>query len=189
MAELTLDILITCDDENRRGGIKSLYVANRTTVTSFTPDVTDHEYTAVVMDASTDNWFEIQGDDEAISYNAEGSKENGSSMQESVIEAQIPKLEKTKAKAVNQLFQSCKVIAIIETYATDSAGVNIAFVIGFDEVLGLDAALEANVTSTVEAELQGLNAYILALNGKQAEVARQFTGSIDLNQGGTKTFS
>ena len=47
MAELSNDILITCDDENRRGGIKRLFVINRENVTSFTAG-SSHDYTLLL---------------------------------------------------------------------------------------------------------------------------------------------
>ena len=186
MAELSLDILVDCDSENRRGGIKRIFVANRENITSFTAGSLQ-DYTAVTMDATSDVFFEIQTDDQGASYNAEGSIENGSSMQEHTIEARIPKLDKTKAFALQQLFTSCKVVAIFETY-TSTGTYNQAFVVGYDELLGSDAALRANVTTTLEEGLQGLNAYILTMNGMGGEVAREYVGSIDSNASGTVNF-
>lgn len=183
MAELSNDILVTCTDENRRGGIKRIFVANRENVTSFTAGVL-HDYTAVTMDATSDVFFEIQIDDEGASYIAEGSRENGSSMQEHTVEARIPKLDKTKAKALQELFTSCRVVAIIETYISTGT-YNQAFVVGYDEILTTDAAMDANVTTTLEAELQGQNAYTLTMTGKSGEIAREYVGTFDSNASGT----
>ena len=36
MSEITTDILISCNDENRRGGIKRVFVINKDDVTTFT---------------------------------------------------------------------------------------------------------------------------------------------------------
>lgn len=185
MAELSNDILVTCNDENRRGGIKRIFVSNRENITSFTAGAL-HDYTAVTMDATSDVFFEIQIDDEGGSYVAEGSRENGSSMQEHTVEARIPKLDKTKAKALQELFTSCKVVAIIETYIS-TGSFNQAFVVGYDEILLTDAALNANVTTTLEAELQGQNAYTLTMTGKSGEVAREYVGTFDSNASGTVT--
>jgi hypothetical protein len=186
MAEITSDILVACEDENRRGGLKRLFVINRENVTSFTAGST-HDYTAVTLDATSDVFFEIQFDDEGASYTAEGSRENGSSLQEHTIEAVIPRIHKTKAKELQALFTSCKVIVIAETYISTGT-YNQAFVIGYDEILTDDAALRANVTTTVEAELQGQNAYTLTMSGKSAEIAREFVGSITSNASGTVNF-
>jgi len=188
MGNLTNDILLTCDDENRRGGFRTIYIANRDKITSFTPGAA-HEYNAVVMLSPADKWFEIQADEEGISYVGEGSVENGSSLQEVTIEVKIPKLEKVKAQAIQELFTSCKVVAILESNNSDATGSKIAIVRGFDEELLDDAALRVMVTENIEGELQGQIFYTLTLTGKTAEIAREFTGVIELNQGGTKDFS
>ncbi len=186
MAELANDILVACADENRRGGIKRIFVSNRENINSFTAGALQ-DFTAVTMDATSDVWFEIQVDDEGASYAGEGSIENGSSLQEHTIEARIPRLDKTKAFALQALFTSCKVVAIIETYIKTGT-TNQAFVVGWDTVLGEDAALRANVTTTLEAELQGQNAYTLTLTGRSAEVIREFIGSISTNASGAVSF-
>ena len=158
MAELSNDILVTCDDENRRGGIKRIFVINRENVTSFTAGALQ-DYTAVTLDATSDVFYEIETMDEGGSLTGESSRENGSSMVEYSVEASIPKLDKTKALALQQLFTSCKVIAIVETYISTGT-YNQAFVVGYDEILTTDAALECAVSTVLEAELQGQNAYI-----------------------------
>jgi len=186
MAELSNDILVTCTDENRRGGIKRIFVSNRENITSFTAGALQ-DYTAVTMDATSDVFFEIQIDDEGASYVAEGSRENGSSMQEHTVEARIPKLDKTKALALQELFTSCRVTAVIETYISTGT-YNQAFIVGWDEILLSDAALNANVTTTLEAELQGQNAYTLTMVGKSGELAREYVGDIDSNASGTVSF-
>lgn len=187
MAELSNDILLTCDDENRRGGIKRIFVINKENVTSFTAGVTDHDYTAVTLDATSDVWFEIQTDEYSTSYTAEGSRENGSSLQEHTIEGVAPRVEKVKAKTLQDLFTSCKVIAIVETYVS-SGTYNKAFVVGYDELLGSDAALRASITTTIEAELNGQNAYTITMTGTSGEIAREYVGTIETNGSGTVNF-
>lgn len=186
MAELANDILVTCTDENRRGGIKRIFVANRENISSFTAGSVQ-DYTSVTMDATSDVFFEIQIDDEGGSITGESSKENGSSMVEYTIEARIPKLDKTKAFALQALFTSCKVVAVVETYISTGT-YNQAFVVGWDELLGRDAALNCAVSTTLEAELQGQNAYTLTMNGKSGELNREFVGSISSNASGTVNF-
>ncbi len=187
MGAITTDILLTCADENRRGGIKRIFVVNKTDLTSFTAGGTDFDYTAVTLTTTAKVWYEVQVDDEGADFLGEGSVENGSSMIEKTITAKIPKLEKVKAKTLNDLFESCKVVAIIETY-DDTGTNNQAIVVGYDEILGTDAALRANITETLEGELQGQNAYTLTLNGRGAQVAREFVGSIDTNASGSVSF-
>lgn len=186
MAELANDILVTCTDENRRGGIKRIFVANRENISSFTAGAVQ-DYTAVTMDATSDVFFEIQIDDEGGSITGESSKENGSSMVEYTIEARIPKLDKAKAFTLQALFTSCKVVAVVETYISTGT-YNQAFVVGWDELLGRDAALNCAVSTTLEAELQGQNAYTLTMSGKSGELNREFVGSISSNASGTVNF-
>ena len=186
MAELSNDILITCDDENRRGGIKRLFVINRENVTSFTAGAS-HDYTSVTLDATSDVWYEIQIDDESGSYNAEGSRENGSSLQEHTVEAMTPRIDKAKAKTLQELFTSCKLICLVETYISTGT-YNQSFIVGYDEILGSDAALRANITTILEAELQGQNAYMVTMTGKSGELAREYVGDIDTNLSGTVSF-
>ena len=183
MAELVNDILLSCTDYNRRGGIKSIYVANTTTITDFTADTTAHSYSAVTMDTTADKWFEIETDDEGASYEGTGTIKNSSSIQEVNIECRIPKLDRVKAKSIQELFNSCKVVVIFETYTGQG------FVRGWDEFLGSDAGLRVAVTENLEAELQGNNQYTLTFSGKSGEIAREYIGSISLNQGGTKNFT
>lgn len=186
MAELANDILVDCDSENRRGGIKRIFVSNRENITSFTAGSLQ-DYTAVTMDATSDVFFEIQIDDQGGSIVGESSKENGSSMIDYTVEARIPKLDKTKAFSLQALFTSCKVVAIVETY-TSTGSDNQAFVVGYDEILKADAALNCAVSTTLEAELQGQNAYTLIMNGMSAELNREFVGSISTNASGSVSF-
>lgn len=180
MGELTNNISLTCDDENRRGGMRRIWVANKTNITSFTPHATNHEYTNVIMDSTADVWYEIQAEFERKGQSSEGSTENGSALMSTTITIFIPLVEKTKALAIQQLFESCKVAMIYSDYNEN------AFVKGYDEFLKLDAAMKVNVTETQEEGLQGVNGYLLTFTGKSAEIAREYSGTISTSTG-TKT--
>lgn len=177
MGELTNNIALTCDDENRRGGIRRLWVANKTGVTSFTPHASNHEYTAVTMDSTADLFYELEGDFETMSYSAEGNTENGSALMDVTIGLRFPKLEKTKGKAIQELFNSCKVVTVFSDYNSKS------FVRGYDQFLKLDAALKCKVSEVLEEGLQGNNGYTIEFTGKTAEVAREFSGTIITSAG------
>lgn len=184
---ISSDIIVTCDDENRRGGIKRLFVIDQTQVADFTAGALQ-DYVGVTVNTPASDFFqEIQFDEFGCSYTAEASKENGSSTREYTIEAVIPKLDKVKALVLQELFTSCKLIVIAETFIS-TGNDNQAFVIGFDEILGASAALTAAVGSTVEAELSGQNAYTLTMTGKGAEVEREFIGAIPIPGPGTVDF-
>ena len=54
MSEISTDILISCNDENRRGGIKRVFVINKDDVTTFTASTDNHSYTAVTLSTTDD---------------------------------------------------------------------------------------------------------------------------------------
>jgi hypothetical protein len=185
MAELQNDVLVDCNSNNRNGGIKRIFVSNRENIDTFTAGSVN-DYTSVTMDATSDVWFEVQIDDKAGSIISEPTNENGSTMNANTVEATIPKLDKTKAFALQQLVDSCKVIAIVETY--NSTGTyNQAFVVGYDEVLKKDAALMCLVAQTLETGLQGQNAYTLTMEGESKELIREYVGTIVAYDGGSNT--
>ena len=68
MAEITTDILLSCADENRRGGIKRVFVANKDDITSFTASTDDHSYTAVTLEATDDVWCLKFGSNHFVCY-------------------------------------------------------------------------------------------------------------------------
>ena len=106
------DIILTCDDENRRAGFKRLFAIDQTQITDFTAG-TLQDYTAVtVVTAATDFFQEIQFDEFGCSYAGESSKENGSSTIEHTVEAVIPKMEKVKGLVIQELFTSCRLILV-----------------------------------------------------------------------------
>ena len=98
-----------------------------------------------------------------------------------------PRIDKAKAKTLQELFTSCKLICLVETYISTGT-YNQSFIVGYDEILGSDAALRANITTILEAELQGQNAYMVTMTGKSGEIAREYVGDIDTNSSGTVSF-
>mgnify|MGYP001231234128 CR=1 FL=1 len=93
MSEISTDILISCNDENRRGGIKRVFVINKDDVTTFTASTDNHSYTAVTLSTTDDKFFEIEGELETKLYSSEGSRENGSISYETSLEVFAPKME------------------------------------------------------------------------------------------------
>lgn len=181
------DILVTCADENRRGSIKRIFAADKTTISSFT--ASGHTYTAVTMSPSSSVWYEVDFEKFTGSLTGEGSKENGSSAISRTLEVSIPKLDDTKGAALQTLFESCDVVLIVETMIKeDGWSNNQAFVVGWDEILGEDAALECIVGENLEAELQGNNAYTVTFEGMGAETVREYVGSITTNSSGSVSF-
>ena len=182
---ITNDVLIACSDETRRGGVKKIFVIPACEVTDFTAGVS-HDYTAVTTTA-LQKWFEIEGEFETKPFTSEGSTENGSNVTENSLEVFVPKMEKTKAKELNDLFAGGKVVVLFSVYDV-VATYDRAFILGYDEILMLDAAARATVNQTLEAELQGVNGYTVTFTGKQTELLREYVGTIDSNIGGTINF-
>lgn len=176
MAEIADDIEISCNDENRRGGIRRIFITNKGNVSTFTAS-TDHSYSAVTMTATNDYFYEIEAEFETKGLVSEGSIENGSNMMTRTLEVKIPKLEKTKGATVQDLFESCKVIIVFSDYNGK------AFAIGYDEFLKKDAAMRCKVSENLGAGVQDENGYTLSFEGKAAEIAREYTGTITLTTG------
>ena len=181
------DVLIACADETRRSGVKRIFVAPACEIVSFTPGVADHEYTAVTHVNVGDVFYEIEGEFETKPFTGEGTTENGSNVSENSLEVFIPRMEKAKAKELNDLFAGGKVVVVFSVYDVATAN-DRAFVMGYDEILMLDAACRATVNQTLEAELQGQNGYAVTFSGKQTELLREYNGDIETNSSGTVSF-
>lgn len=173
---ITSGIIKTCYDENRRGGVKDLYVANTQQITSFTPDATDHEYTAVTMDGSA-QWYKFEFERGEAEFSWEDSNENGSSQVTATVEAFIPKMEKVKAAALEALRNSCALVVIVRDFNLN------AWLVGWDEFLEDQAEIKAVVNGGSGRLLTDPNRFILQLTGTQTELPRAFTGSIPTPQG------
>jgi hypothetical protein len=187
MAEITTDILYSCNDENRRGGIKRVFVINKDDVVSFTASGSDHSYTAVTLSTTDDKFYEIEGELESKLYSSEGSRENGSISYETSLEVFSPRMDKLKASGINAYVESCGLVVIFETYNKETSE-NKAFVLGYDEIMESDASVDAIANEVLEAELQGQNGYTVTFAGKQAQLLREFVGSIETNSSGTVSF-
>lgn len=166
---LSTGIDIACGDENRRGGVKTLWITERDNVTDFTAG-TDHDYTAVTLTSTAVKFYKFEFEAFTGDFNYEGSAENGSKVLAISGDFQIPKQEKVKGATIQELFNTCKVVAIYEDYN------NKFFTVGYDEVLEETAALSVVVSSATGKALQDGNAYTIAFSGQSAELAREFTG-------------
>jgi len=183
MSEISTDVLINCNDENRRGGIKRVFVINKDDIQSFTVSTDpEHAYTAVVLEDTDAVWYEIEGELQTKSFSSEGSRENGSIAYENTLEVFSPRMEKVKAYGLNQYIQSCGLVVIFETYNKETTE-NKAFVLGYDEIMGVDAHVDAIANEVLEAEVQGQNGYTATFAGTGAELKYEFVGSIVANSG------
>ncbi len=173
MSLLTGPINKVCDDENTRGGIFRMWVANRDAVNTFVVG-TDHEYSSVTMIDGTSVFFPMEFTDFSAQHTSEGELgDSGSSTKTDTIEVVFPRREKVKATAIQELFTSCKVYVIYQTYNSDKK-----FIVGFDEILREGGAMRVNVTENTGLDLGDVNGYSVSFNGRSAEVTREFTGTV-----------
>lgn len=183
---LANDLLLACDETNRAGGLR-IYIAEACGITSMTASPTDQSFTAITMDSTADVFYRFDAEFETKSVAVEGAAENGTPTFTNTVEFKFLGLDKTKMKRLQDLVDSRKVTAVFET--TNSAGTdNRAFVIGFDSILGADAAANINVQAVIEGPIDGENSATVQLIAKHAELMREIVGSIETNSDGTVSF-
>ena len=165
------NISLACSDKNRRGGMLKLWITEAQNVTSFTAGSL-HDYDSVTLDSTAVKFqlYEFEKLKQANVFGSEGSKENGSDVQTVTGEVFIPKMEATKALSLQAGKTSCDVIAVWQDSNSQY------FVAGYDEILGVDAALTMTVTETSGSALTEYNGYTVTFNGVQAELMREFNG-------------
>ena len=175
---LSEGLTVACTDENRRGGIKKLWIAERDLVDSFAPVVGAHEYDNVLMmdgggsgsPSVTDFFYLYEFEDFTGNMTSEGNAENGSKVLNRTLEFHIPKMTKEHAKALQEVFVSCRVIIVYEDFN------DLFFVAGYDELLEKKSALIATVSEMTGTALQDQNGYTLSFAGVGGELLREFTG-------------
>lgn len=177
---------LTCDDESTIGGVSRLFLINRDQVTDFTVGSTavgeGHSYEAVSLVGTSDVWYEFEFMDYTLNATFENSLEdNGTNFVSYTITGFVPHQEKDKAEALQAAIKSCKLIAIIQTNQGES------FVYGYDEKLGVNAALRAAANGETGADLADRNGYEFRLEGRGADIPRQYIGDIDTDASGTVT--
>lgn len=189
MTNITASLTLTCEDNSTAGGTQKLYLINRDYVTEFTADAvtSNHAYTSVTVSSTGAaesqfheyELYEFTGLGEAT--NNQGN--NGTNTFDINITGFIPREEKVKAKKLQDLIKSCKVIAILQNTTGE------AMVYGYDQVLQVRAALSATASSSTGTAIEDQSGYTLTLTGKQVDLPRQFVGTIITSGGVAVTFS
>lgn len=179
---LTTGHNVICCDRNRRGGVKTIYLANTDDITSFTPDATSgtHGYTAVTMSGAA-VFFKWEFDRGTAMFNANATRENGSTLIEVSLEFYIPKITGVVNHDLMELLTSCGMTSIVETYADDCAdpAVTYKFVLGWDEIFEETAYMEfTSGEQTTGPDLQSANGTAISITTQQGEYPREFTGTI-----------
>jgi hypothetical protein len=179
------DLLLACNEQNR-AAVSRIFLIEACKIDSFTASSTNHSFTAVTTDATSDVWYEYQGEFETKGFNMEGSNENGTATFTNTLEAKVQGIDKTKLKRLQDMINARKVVAVFESTNKVSSNKR-AFVIGWDDILGVDAAGMPNVNGVIEAALDGDNSLTFTLTAKHAELIREYVGTIAANSG-TITF-
>jgi hypothetical protein len=173
---------VVCCDRNRRGGLKTIHLANTDDITSFTLDATagSHGYTAVTM-AGASLFYKWEFERGTAGFTANATRENGSTLIEVSLEFYIPKVTGEVNFDLMELVTSCGITAIVESYADDCASpaVTYKFVLGWDQIFEETAYME--FTSGEESTgvgLQDANGTAITITTQQGEYPRAFTGTI-----------
>lgn len=110
---LNQGVVLNCGP--RSGGVKSLWLANRTDIATAGFTLSGEQYSAVTMEASK-VFFKFEFDQDSAEHRHPGSRENKSSKVDHVVEFVLGKLSEETRFALQQLMDAsnCGMIAIIE---------------------------------------------------------------------------
>ena len=193
---LTKGHAIVCCDRNRRGGLKRIWLMEKqylaTTVVyndagegpgndTVGGEIKEFDSTGLAASTplTTDNaaWFEFEFDRGTAGFNANATRENGSTLVNVELEFYIPKITEEINGILRQLTESCGIFAIVETYADDcddAAPETYFFLLGYDSVFEDKAYMEfASGEQSTGVGLQDANGCTVKLAGVQAEYPRE----------------
>tara|TARA_R100000655_G_scaffold65084_1_gene103587 strand:+ start:1805 stop:2362 length:558 start_codon:yes stop_codon:yes gene_type:complete len=181
---LTTGHNVVCCDRNRRGGLKTIWLANTDDITSFTADTTagTHQYTTVTMAGSpASTFYKWEFDRGTAGFTASATRENGSTLIDVSLEFYIPKVTGEVNHDLMELVTSCGITSIVESYADDceSPAVTYKFVLGWDEIFEETAYMEFTTgEETTGVALQDANGTAITLTTQQGEYPREFIGTV-----------
>tara|TARA_R110000822_G_scaffold141400_2_gene279244 strand:- start:1896 stop:2450 length:555 start_codon:yes stop_codon:yes gene_type:complete len=175
---------VVCCDRNRRGGLKTIYLANTDDISAFTAGTAGtHSYSAVTMTASA-LFYKWEFDRGTAGFTADATRENGSTLIEVSLEFYIPKVTGVVNHDLMELVTSCGITAICETYADDCVvpvAATYMFVLGWDEIFEETAYMEfTSGAETTGMALQDANGTAVTITTQQGEYPREFTGTVPL---------
>lgn len=180
------DLTLSCAETNR-AGLSRIFLIEACNIASFTADSTSLSFSAVTTDTTAQVWYEYEAEFESKSLNIEGSNENGTPTFTNTLEAKVLGLDRTKLQRIQDFIDARKVVAIFETTNLVSANKR-GLVIGWDNVIGVDAAGKPNVQGAIEGNIDGDNSLTFSVTAKHAELIREYRGTISSNASGTVTF-
>ena len=176
---------VICCDRNRRGGLKTIWLANTEEISSFTATAGTLAYSAVVMvTPGTDLFYKWEFDRGTAGFTADATRENGSTLIDVSLEFYIPKVTGVVNFDLMELVTSCGITAICETYADDCAATpaTYMFVLGWDEIFEETAYMEfTSGAETTGVALQDANGTAITITTQQGEYPREFTGTVPVS--------
>ena len=167
---------VICCDRNRRGGLKRIFLMDKDQVSTVSYDVPSNMYNQFDVAAA----YEFQFDRYTGGFDANATRENGSTVVNVQLNFYIPKVTPKANKALDMLAKTCGLVAVVETYADDcgtpASGGSAAvpaktyhFVLGYDEIFKTDSYLDfVSGEETTGVALQDANGAQIALAGDAA---------------------
>ena len=178
---------IICCDRNRRGGIKRIWLMEQDHLTGTVGYATAGTPAGAaggeINVFAGDNWYEFQFERGTAGFNANATRENGSTLVNVELEFYVPKITEEINARLRELTESCGVFAMVESFADDCDAVDpetYFFILGYDKVFEKLAYLEfASGEQATGVALQDANGTAIKLAGVHAEYPREALVLVD----------
>lgn len=177
---------IICCDRNRRGGIKRIWLMEQDNLDISVDPVTYASTGEITVFNSgvdptasppTYGWYEFQFERGTAGFNANATRENGSTLVNVELEFYVPKITEQINARLRELTESCGVYAMVESFADDCDAEDpetYFFILGYDKVFEKMAYLEfASGEQSSGVALQDANGTAVKLAGVHAEYPRE----------------
>lgn len=177
---LTQGHAIVCCDRNRRGGLKRIWLMEQGNLTG---TVVYAGGTAEITAFDSSNWYEFEFDRGTAGFNANASRENGSTLVNVELEFYVPKITEEINARLRELTGSCGLFALCESYADDCDPADpetYFFILGYDKIFEANAYMEfASGEQATGVGLQDANGTLVKLAGIHAEYPREALVNVD----------
>ena len=174
---------VICCDRNRRGGIRKIWLVEQDDITGGPAAVVFHATDHLITAFPTNDAYQFDFERGTAGFNANATRENGSTLVNVELEFYIPKITMEINARLSELTESCGVFAIVESFADDCdtpIPETYFFVLGFD----------SSGEQSTGVGLQDANGTAIKLAGVQAEYPRELnvlTGGVTMTAGATFT--
>tara|TARA_R110002074_G_scaffold294532_3_gene466141 strand:+ start:4613 stop:5287 length:675 start_codon:yes stop_codon:yes gene_type:complete len=185
---LTQGHAIICCDRNRRGGLKRIWLMEKDNLGLPVYAVATDGYFTSPATAGTaaggeykslpgTKWYEFEFDRGTAGFNANATRENGSTLVNIELEFYIPKITEEINGRLRELTESCGLVVLVESYADDCDAEDpetYFFLLGYDKVFESTAYLEfSSGEQSTGVGLQDANGTLVKLAGIHAEYPRE----------------